>query len=224
MAEEVKLFRTWSSPYALRIVWALKLKGIEYETIFEDLTNKSPSLLQYNPTHGKVPVLVHDGKPVCESLVILEYVDETWKHNPLLPQDPYEKSMARFWANFGDDKLMKSISQLFIAHEKDQDVAAVAALENLKLVEEQLKGKKFFHGETIGYLDLAFGWIANLVSILEEIMSLKLVDGERFPHLSSWIQHFIDAPVIRDCWPPRDKMIIKFQVMRENYLAAATPK
>ncbi|CDP09302.1 unnamed protein product [Coffea canephora] len=224
MAEEVKLFRTWSSPYALRIVWALKLKGIEYETIFEDLTNKSPSLLQYNPTHGKVPVLVRDGKPVCESLVILEYVDETWKHNPLLPQDPYEKSMARFWANFGDDKLMKSIWQLFIAHEKDQDVAAVAALENLKIVEEQLKGKKFFHGETIGYLDLAFGWIANLVSILEEIMSLKLVDGERFPHLSSWIQHFIDAPVIRDCWPPRDKMIIKFQVMRENYLAAATPK
>ncbi|XP_027113547.1 glutathione transferase GST 23-like [Coffea arabica] len=224
MAEEVKLFRTWSSPYALRIVWALKLKGIEYETIFEDLTNKSPSLLQYNPIHGKVPVLVHDGKPVCESLVILEYVDETWKHNPLLPQDPYEKSMARFWANFGDDKLMKSIWQLFIAHEKDQDVAAVAALENLKLVEEQLKGKKFFHGETIGYLDLAFGWIANIVSILEEIMSLKLVDGERFPHLSSWIQHFMDAPVIRDCWPPRDKMIIKFQVMRENYLAPATPK
>ena len=119
---------------------------------------------------------------------------------------------------------MKSIWQLFIAHEKDQDVAAVAALENLKIVEEQLKGKKFFHGETIGYLDLAFGWIANLVSIIEEIMSLKLVDGERFPHLSSWIQNFMDAPVIRDCWPPRDKMIIKYQVGREKHLAAATPK
>lgn len=105
MAEEVKLFRTWSSLYALRIVWALKLKGIEHETIFEDLTNKSPSLLQYNPLHGKVPVLVHNGKRVCESLVILEYVDETWKHNPLLPQDPYEKSTARFWAKFGDDKV-----------------------------------------------------------------------------------------------------------------------
>lgn len=103
--EELKLFRTWSSPFALRIVWGLKIKGIEFETIFEDLTNKSPSLLHYNPIHKKVPVLVHNDKPVCESLVILEYIDEIWKETPLLPQDPYQKAMARFWAKFGDDRV-----------------------------------------------------------------------------------------------------------------------
>ncbi|GMP42174.1 hypothetical protein CsSME_00011996 [Camellia sinensis var. sinensis] len=106
MAEELKVFRTWSSRFALRIIWALKLKGIEeYETIFEDITNKSPLLLQYNPVHKKVPVLVHNGKPISESLVILEYIDETWKHNPLLPEDPYERATARFWAKFGDEKV-----------------------------------------------------------------------------------------------------------------------
>ena len=106
MAEELKLFRTWSSVFALRIVWALKIKGVEYETIFEDLSNKSPSLLQYNPVHKKVPVLVHNGKPIAESLVILEYIDETWRETPLLPEDPYERAMARFWAKFGDDKVV----------------------------------------------------------------------------------------------------------------------
>lgn len=105
MAEELKLFRTWSSPYALRVVHALKIKGLEYETVFEDLKNKSASLLEYNPVYKKVPILVHKGQPICESLVILEYIDETWKQSPLLPQNPYDKAMARFWAKFGEDKV-----------------------------------------------------------------------------------------------------------------------
>ena len=101
----MKLFRSWSSTFALRIVWALEIKGIEYEAVFEDLSNKSPLLLQYNPVHKKIPILVHNGRPIVESFVILEYIDETWKQAPLLPEDPYERAMARFWAKFGEDKV-----------------------------------------------------------------------------------------------------------------------
>ena len=103
--EEVKLFGTWASPFSRRIEVALKLKGVQYEYIEENLTNKSPALLNYNPVHKQIPVLVHNGKPVAESFVIMEYVDETWKHNPILPTDPYEKAMARFWAKYIDDKV-----------------------------------------------------------------------------------------------------------------------
>jgi glutathione S-transferase len=102
---ELKLFRTWSSPAALRVVWALDLKGIQFDTIFEDLSNKSSLLLQYNPIYKKVPVLVHNGKPLAESIVILEYIDETWKQTPLLPEDPSERATARFWVKFGEDKV-----------------------------------------------------------------------------------------------------------------------
>ncbi|CAK9161162.1 unnamed protein product [Ilex paraguariensis] len=224
MAEEVKLFRTWSSPFPLRIVWALKLKGIEYETILEDLQNKSSLLLQYNPVHKKVPVLLHNGKPILESLVILEYIEETWKQHPLLPEDPFEKATARFWARFNDEELLPSIWNASTKQGKEQEEAIVQVEENLKYVEEELKGNVFFGGETIGYLDLAFGWLANLVSVLEEVTGLSLTASGKFPLLSAWMQNFSDAPVIKECWPPRDKLIIRYQAMIEKYTAVAAPK
>ena len=99
MAEQNKviLYGTWFSPYAKMVELALKVKGIPYEYVEEDLGNKSPMLLKLNPIHKKVPVLVHNGKAIVESLVIIEYIDETWKTGPqLLPDDPYKRAPSFF--------------------------------------------------------------------------------------------------------------------------------
>lgn len=41
-----------------------------------------------NPVHKKLPVLIHNGKPVCESLIQDEDIDETWPgKNALIPSD-----------------------------------------------------------------------------------------------------------------------------------------
>jgi glutathione S-transferase len=104
-SQDVKLVGFWVSPFVKRVEWALKLKGVDYEYVEEDIFNKTPLLLELNPVHKKVPVLVHAQKPIAESFIILEYIDETWKQSPLLPQHPYERALARFWADFAEQKV-----------------------------------------------------------------------------------------------------------------------
>ena len=103
---KVKLLGCWASPFSRRVEMALKLKGIPYEYLEEALPNKSPLLLELNPIHKKVPVLVHNDKILPESHLILEYIDQTWSNNPILPQDPYERATARFWAKFVDEQVI----------------------------------------------------------------------------------------------------------------------
>ena len=69
---EVKLYGAWGSAHAAMARNALALKGVLHEYVEEDLDNKSEALLRLNPVHGKVPVLVVDGRPLAESLVIIE--------------------------------------------------------------------------------------------------------------------------------------------------------
>lgn len=106
MADAVKLYGTVLSAYVSRAKIALNIKGIKYENLEEDLSNKSADLLKYNPVFKKVPVLLHNGKPISESLVIVEYIDDVWKGVPILPQDPYERAIARFLAKFIDEKVI----------------------------------------------------------------------------------------------------------------------
>ena len=44
---------------------------------------------------GRVPALVIDGHTLGESVAILEYLEETRKERPLLPEDPYKKALVR---------------------------------------------------------------------------------------------------------------------------------
>lgn len=106
MADEIILLDFWSSPFAMRVRIALAEKGIEYEAREEDLSNKSSLLLEMNPVHKQIPVLIHKGRPVCESLIIVQYIDEVWSHkSPLLPSHPYQRANAKFWADFVDKKV-----------------------------------------------------------------------------------------------------------------------
>jgi glutathione S-transferase len=106
---EVKVLGAWPSPFVMRARIALNIKAVEYEFLEETFGSKSQLLLQSNPVYKKIPVLIHADKPICESLVIVQYIDEVWTSAPsILPSDPYDRAIHRFWAAYVDDKVLIS--------------------------------------------------------------------------------------------------------------------
>ncbi|KAL5807023.1 hypothetical protein ACOSQ4_029756 [Xanthoceras sorbifolium] len=210
MAEEVKLFGVWGSPFSRRVEIALKIKGVEYEYIEEDLANKSPLLLKYNPVHKKVPVLVHNRKPIAESVVIIEYIDETWKHNPILPQDPYERALTRFWAKFIDEKCLPALWNSTWSKGKDREAAIEEASQHLNTLENELKDKKFFGGEEIGLVDIVASFVGFWFGALQEVSGLELLTEEKVPKLCKWSYEVVNQSVIKENLPSRDKLIAYF--------------
>ncbi|KAL4598540.1 hypothetical protein ACB092_11G066100 [Castanea dentata] len=98
-----------------------------------------------NPIHKKIQVLIHNGKLVCESLVIVQYIDEVWKDkSPLLPTDPYQRANAMFWANFVDKKVFDVEKRTLTTKIEENDVAKQEFIETFKILEGELGDKPFF--------------------------------------------------------------------------------
>ncbi|XP_045812851.1 probable glutathione S-transferase [Trifolium pratense] len=218
--EEVKLFGIVGSPFVTRVDIALNLKGVQYKYEEEKLGEFSDALIKYNPVYKKVPVLVHNDKPISESLVILEYIDETWKQNPILPSDPYKRALARFWSKFIDDKCLNAARKVaFSLDEKEREEGFKELEVAFQFLEDELKDK-FFGGEDIGLVDITGVFIAFWVPIMQEVIGLKLLTIEKFPKLYKWSQDFNNHQIVKETLPNRETQLAYFKARYESLFAS----
>lgn len=218
--EEVQLLGSVGSPFVIRVQIALKLKGIEHKYVEEKLGNLSETLLKYNPVYRMVPVLVHNGNPISESRVILEYIDEAWKQNPILPNDPYKRALDRFWSKFIDEKCtIAAWKSVFMPDEKEREKAREELFEALQFLENELKDK-FFGGEEIGIVDIAAVYIAFWIPLIQDITGLQLLNAEKCPKLSKWSQEFLNHPIVKENMPPREPLFAYFKAHYESLFAS----
>ncbi|GAC1339711.1 MAG: glutathione S-transferase family protein [Beijerinckiaceae bacterium] len=99
-SRETTIYSVAACPYAQRTRILLDLKNIDAKLVEVDLSKKRPDwFLAINPT-GKVPVLVHDGKPLNESSVINEYLEDVFPDPPVFSTDPYRKAFARILVDY----------------------------------------------------------------------------------------------------------------------------
>ncbi|KAG8092361.1 hypothetical protein GUJ93_ZPchr0012g21510 [Zizania palustris] len=213
--QELKLLGAVSgvSPYVIRVQMALAVKGLAHEYLPEDLAHKSQLLLDSNPVHKQVPVLIHNGKPVCDSPIIVQYIDEALAGNgsSILPADPYDRAVARFWAAFIDNNLFPSCIGILEARTEEKKAAKLEeALAALQLMEGALvgcsKGKPFFGGDAVGYLDIALGCYLCWFKGVGDMAGATLLDAARTPELAAWAARFGAAETAGSLVPGVDKV------------------
>ncbi|XP_009344314.1 probable glutathione S-transferase [Pyrus x bretschneideri] len=215
MADEVVLLDFWPSPFGMRLRIALAEKGIEYVYKDEDVRNKSPLLLQMNPVHKKIPVLIHNGKPVCESLIALQYIDEVWNDKaPLLPSDSYLRAQARFWADFVDKKIYEFGRKIWTTKGEEQDAAKKEFLDCMGVLEGELGDKPFFGGETLGFVDVALIPFYSWFLLYEKFGNFSV--EALHPKFIAWVKRCMEKESVSKSLPEQEKVYDFVMFMRKK--------
>ncbi|GMP66296.1 hypothetical protein CsSME_00026710 [Camellia sinensis var. sinensis] len=205
MADEIILLGTWISIFSTRVKIALTEKEVDYEFREEDLSNKSPLLLKANPVNKQIPVLIHNGKPVYESLIIVEYIDEVWNHkSPLLPSDPHQLAQARFWADYVDKKMYIAGRQLMFSTGEAQETVNNDLIGCLKVLEGELGDKPYFGGETFGIVDVALIPNYSFFFAYEQFGNFSIV--AECPALVAWVHRCMEKKSVSKHLPDQHKV------------------
>ncbi|KAL5811930.1 hypothetical protein ACOSQ3_026880 [Xanthoceras sorbifolium] len=214
---EIVLLDCWVSPFCIRVKIALAEKGVEYETIAEEdlFGDKSDLLLTSNPIHKKVPVLLHNGKPLCESTIIVNYIDETWPSPPLLPTSTYNRAQARFWADFIDKKVFDAGHNIWASKGVVPETAKKDFIEILKQLEGALGEKDFFGGDSFGFLDIILIPLTSWFYTVEKFGGFEV--KEVCPKISAWMKRCMERETVAKVLPDPEK-VYEFAIMIRKML------
>jgi maleylpyruvate isomerase len=148
----MKLHGYFRSSASYRVRIALNLKGLSAEHSSYHLRKgdqRAPDYLAINP-QGLVPTLQGEGGIVLtQSLAIIEWLDETHPHPPLLPKDPLRRAQVRAFAQvlacdthpIQNLKILARLRELGLAEEQVTGWAAWANREGLSACEKLIAGE-----------------------------------------------------------------------------------
>ncbi|EGC37212.1 hypothetical protein DICPUDRAFT_54156 [Dictyostelium purpureum] len=150
--EKVILYSYWRSSCSWRVRIALEYKRIKYEyapihLLKDGGQQKSEEYSKVNPMKS-VPSLIINGHVIGQSLAILEYLEEVYTINPLMPKDPLKRAISR--------QMMQIIG------------SDIQPLQNLKV----LGAVAQLSGDDSKKAEWARQWIANGFNGLEKLLEI----------------------------------------------------
>ncbi len=176
------LYTAERCPYAARARIALAEKGLDYDAVEIDLSDRPAWLYGKNPL-GRVPVYEEDGGLVLpESVVIMEYLEERYPEPALWPADPAERALGRLWLERFDDRL----GDAYYAVRRGEPRELLDA--KLDQLEGALEAQPYLSGREYGLADIGYvPWI---------LRALDRFDLELGPSLADWLERLLARPAI----------------------------
>lgn len=157
------LYSGTTCPFSHRCRIVLFEKGMDFQVIDVDLTNKPEDLAVINP-YNRVPVLVERDLVLYEANIINEYIDERFPHPQLMPADPVMRARARLFLHNFEDQLFDHIGDIESGNAKAADKARAVVRDNLTQIAPIFSKQEYMLGDEFSMLDVA---IAPLLWRLE---------------------------------------------------------
>lgn len=160
---QLKLYHYWRSSSSWRVRWALAIKNISYESVAVNLLKKEHYSDDYKEKSkiGFVPCLEVDGKPITESLAILEWLEEQFPAHPILPENPWDRLKVRELALIiaaGTQPVQNLCVQLYYSDDKGKrkEYAHHWISKGLDAYEKSISktSHKYSYGDNVSIADL----------------------------------------------------------------------
>ncbi len=163
------------------ILLYLTERGLSFASHYVDLPRleqHSPEFLRLNPS-GQVPVLVHDGRTMTETGLLLQYLEEAFPQPRPVPAHAGERYEAAFWIKYAAERITPAIALLgwreFARPRLSTEAihAAHASLERLPDARQRVWRQALEDSYTVQELDLARESLAFASGKLEQALAAR---------------------------------------------------
>jgi len=212
----MKLHGAIISPNVRKVVLACMIKGIKYESniIIPGPALKTPEFLKINPL-GQIPALEDQAQTINDSNVILNYLEEKYPENSLLPTSPEARAQTRWLAEYAGAALfpccLSIFTECFINPNYFKQAINQEAVDKtltqklppvLNYLETQVPEKGFLLGDKLGMAD---------ISIISMFINAQYgdyrVDENQWPKLAAYVTRGFSHPVVAKCIEDEKDMI-----------------
>ncbi len=210
----MKLYGIPISPFVRKARVALELKGLKYEMDNIYPGTKTTEYLAISPL-GKIPALEDGNTIICDSNVIIEYLEEQYPSIPVRPSNIVERAKSRWLEEYAGSMLfkpcagnifMECLTKPFKSNKQTDDKVVKHSIDNLlpplfNYIESQLPKDGFFFGE-MGIVDIAVA-----TALINATYTDFEVDKILWPKLANHLSIVKNHPVVAKCMQTEEPMI-----------------
>ena len=176
------LYHLWLSPFCRKVRIVLREKGLDFDMKVEKVWERRGDFLVLNPA-GEVPVMIEpDGRVLCESGVICEYLDEVYRDRPMIGLDAAARAETRRLVSWFDLKFHREVTALvleekfmkrFMAMGEPDSRTIRAGLANvhhhLDYICYLVERRNWLAGDEFGLADIAAGAHLSALDYLGDV-------------------------------------------------------
>jgi RNA polymerase-associated protein len=194
----MKLYSNSTDPFSHRCRIVLFEKGMDFEVVDVDLTNKPEDLSTLSP-YSDYPVLVERDLILTDANIINEYIDERFPHPQLMPPDPVMRARARLFLKDFESQLFINMSDLESQDAEVSESARKKVTDILMQISPILGKQAYLLHEEYSMLDVA---IAPLLWRLEHY-NIKLPSS--CAPLLKYADKIFQRPLFEEAMSPSEK-------------------